>query len=244
MTNRTLRVGTTLAGAATVLLALATPALAHSEVSASDARALAENVTLTFTSEAESTSAGIQKIQIVLPDGVPVQSVALKDAPTGWTLTPDATGYTVQGPALPVGDNAKHSIVVRQLPQGESLPFKTIETYSNGKVSRWIEMSQNGSEPENPAPVLELKPPAPGATPLPAAPAASTAPSPSPTPSVSSSAPAQPAPAVSSSSAAPEATAKDDGGNTGLVVAVVLAALVVASFPIAMWIKRRTRTSA
>ncbi|TJZ99998.1 DUF1775 domain-containing protein [Actinacidiphila oryziradicis] len=149
------------AAALAAVFAAAGPAAAHTEVTASKAQALAENVTLTFTNEAESDSSGFSKIRIVLPAGITPDAVTVKDAPKGWKLRPTADGYTVGGPALAPGKDAEHSIVVRQLPDAKSLAFKTLDTYSDGKVSRWIELPTGGAEPEKPAPVLKLKAAAP-----------------------------------------------------------------------------------
>ncbi|MCX5601253.1 YcnI family protein [Streptomyces phaeochromogenes] len=77
--------------------------------------------------------------------------------------------------------DAEHEIKVRQLPDAKKIAFKTVEVYSDGKISRWIELPSGGEEPEQPAPVLELKAAAPGAKPV--IPSPSASPTPSPTPS-------------------------------------------------------------
>ncbi|MCQ8194738.1 DUF1775 domain-containing protein [Streptomyces rugosispiralis] len=144
--------------ASAFVLATAAPALAHTEVSASDSRALAKNVTLTFESEAEDEAAGFTEIRTVLPKGIEPGDVKLKRAPKGWKLKPTDDGYSVGGPALAPGENAEHSVVVRQLPETTSLALKTVDTYEGGKVSRWIEVARAGEpEPENPAPLLKLE---------------------------------------------------------------------------------------
>ncbi|MEU4493481.1 DUF1775 domain-containing protein [Streptomyces sp. NPDC023998] len=210
------------------VLAVAGPAAAHVEVNASDPRALAKNVTLTLTSEAESDTAGIAKLQIVLPAGITPDAVSLKEAPAGWKLTPSKGGYTVGGKALATGTDAVHSITVTQLPDAKSLAFKTIETYGDGKIDRWIELPGGGAEPENPAPVLTLKPAAPGAT------ASTAAPSPSSTPP-----PPKAAPAPSPKTA--EKAEKDDDAGSRVVIAVVAVVVVAAGFTV-WWFKRRAGT--
>jgi periplasmic copper chaperone A len=43
------------------------------------------------------------------------------------------------------------------LPQDtDRLVFKTLQTYDNGEVVRWIEVPKEGTEPDHPAPVLQL----------------------------------------------------------------------------------------
>ncbi|WP_327232960.1 YcnI family protein [Streptomyces sp. NBC_01317] len=241
-TGRVLRrYAVAVAAAAVVVAAGAGPAAAHAEVTASDARALAENVTLSFTSEAESGDAGIKKLRVVLPEGIAPDAVALKDAPKGWKLTATADGYTVGGAALGVGTDAEHSVTVRQLPDAKSLAFKTVETYGNGEISRWIEVPSGGKKVENPAPVLELKAAAPGATPL----APSPSPSPTPEPSVTSSspAPAQSTPAAASTEPAEAAVSDDSDSNTTVIIAIV-AVVVVLVAGAGVWWSRRGRNQA
>lgn len=225
-------------GALVVLGIAAGPAAAHAEVTASDPRALAENVTLSFTSEAESDSAGIAELRVVLPKGITPDSVTLKDAPEGWKLTATPDGYSVGGAALATGTDAEYSITVRQLPDEKALAFKTLETYGDGKVSRWIELPTNGEKVDNPAPVLELKAAAPGAKPI--------APSPSPTPTtptptnaVPSEQPPTAAPSAPAAAANTAATnAKAAGSSTGAVLGVVAAVLALAAAGTFWWLRR------
>ncbi|WP_328929100.1 DUF1775 domain-containing protein [Streptomyces sp. NBC_00190] len=224
-------------GALVVLGVTAGPAAAHAEVTASDSRALAENVTLSFTSEAESDTAGITELRVVLPKGITPDAVTLKEAPKEWKLTATPDGYSVGGTALASGTDAEYSITVRQLPDEKSLAFKTLETYSDGKISRWIEVPTDGQKVDNPAPVLELKAAAPGAKPI--------APSPSPTPSaVPSVQPSTAAPLAPVAAASAEATnEKDAGSNTGAILGVVAAVVALATVG-AFWWLRRSRSRA
>ncbi len=205
-------------------------------MTASDARALAENVTLSFTSEAESDGAGIKELRIVLPKGIAPNAVALKDAPKGWKLTATADGYTVRGKALTVGTDAEHSITVRQLPDAKSLAFKTLETYSDGKMSRWIEVPGNGEKAENPAPVLELKAAAPGAEPI--------APNPSPKPRTSTPSKGASSPAASTSGKQTKAEAEEDSGSSTGALVIVIAVVVLLGGAGVFWWLRRSRTQA
>jgi hypothetical protein len=151
------------------------PAWAHVTVDADNPEAGARNVTVTFVGEAESSKAGIASEQVFLPAGIRPQDVRLAKAPAGWALTATADGYTVGGKALPAGENATYSVTIAQVPANATeLAFKTLETYGDGSISRWIEIPEAGKPvPDNPAPVLKLKPAA--------APAATTAPAPTPT---------------------------------------------------------------
>jgi hypothetical protein len=136
----------------------ASPAWAHVQVTADKPQAGATNVTVTFNGEAESTTAGIKSEQVFLPAGITPAQVHLAKAPTGWTFTTAADNFTVAGPALPKGTDAVWSVMIDKLPANATqLVFKTIETYGDGEVVRWItEQAPGEPEPEHPAPVLML----------------------------------------------------------------------------------------
>ncbi|MCX4706838.1 DUF1775 domain-containing protein [Streptomyces sp. NBC_01373] len=230
-----------LAGAAalTATLALAAPAAAHAEVEADKAQALAENVTLSFVSEAESDSAGFTELRVVLPKGIAPGDVTLDEAPKGWELKATNDGYAVSGPALKAGVDAEHKIKVRQLPDAKEIAFKTIETYSDGEVSRWIELPTGGAEAEQPAPLLELKAAAPGAKPVSPSPTETA----SETPSAPASTPAAARTQTDASAAASDTAAdEDDSMSSGVVVGVVVVLLLLGGG--AWWlVKRRTASS-
>ena len=215
-----------LAGLAIVLVGA--PAWAHVEVEADNPQAGATNVTLTFTGEAESNTAGIASERVYLPAGIAPAQVHLKQAPSGWTFTPETDGFTVAGPALPVGTAAVWSVTIDKLPaDAAELLFKTIETYGDGEIVRWIDEPQAGQpEPDHPAPSVKLAPAAPGsaASPTPSATVAST-----PAPSV-----------VASVDEAPAPVSSDGGGGIWWLVGalVVVAAAVTAAF-----IQQRRRRS-
>ncbi|WP_282700583.1 DUF1775 domain-containing protein [Streptomyces sp. CC219B] len=218
--------------AATAVLLAAGPAAAHVEVEADNARALAENVTLTFAAESESATAGITRLRVVLPEGIAPADVVYGEGPEGWTFTAGGDGYTVGGPALKAGEDVEYSVVVRQLPDAKELAFKTLQSYSDGRIDRWIELGGSGDGHGhghgNEAPVLGLKAAAPGAQPV----------SPSPTAPPASSAPAQETP---SSSPAARAEEKDDDGglSAGAWTAIGVAALLVAGAAVLL-VRRRS----
>ncbi|MFF4036311.1 DUF1775 domain-containing protein [Streptomyces sviceus] len=192
------RLSVAAAGAATAVLLTAVPAAAHTEVEADKAQALAENVTVSFHAEAESDTSGIKEVRVVLPEGITPADVRYGKGPEGWKFSATDDGWTVRGAELRTGESAEYSVVVRQLPDAEEVAFKTLQTYGDGHVDRWIELEENG---ENPAPTLKLKAAAPDAKPL--SPSPSTAESPTPTAVETSPAPS------------PQAadTGKDDEGG-------------------------------
>jgi hypothetical protein len=232
------------AAAAGTALALAVPgpAVAHAGVTASDARALAKKVTITLTSEAESKTAGLATVQVVLPEGISPGAVSLKKAPQGWKLAHAQGGYVLSGKALPTGTDAVHSIVVEQLPDARSLVFRVVETYADGQEARWIEPPSGGKKSANPAPVLALKAKEAGATPDPAAPARSET---AKTSKVSAEAtPGAPDPVAKGEEGEHRAESMTEGGSSNLAVIIeVIAAVVVLGLGL-LWIrKRRSRNS-
>lgn len=200
------------------VLGLAGPALAHVEVSADKTTAGAENVTLTFNGEAENDKAGIQSERVVLPEGIPPASVTLVKAPTGWTFTQGADGFTVGGKALKIGVDAVWKVKIAKLPDGQTrLSFKTLETYGDGSVVRWIEIQEPGQdEPDNPAPLVTLKP---GPSTAPTTPSSSP-----PSAAVPSAEPST----VAATTPVAATPASDDGGSSTWWIWVIVAVVVVA----------------
>jgi hypothetical protein len=217
--NRAL-VRTTLGAVAGVLavLLLASPAWAHTEIEIDHPQGGATDVTMRVTSEAENSSAGIASVQMQLPAGISPAQVTLVSGPAGWTLTRTSDGFTVSGAPLTVKTDAKFTVKLAQLPPaGGVLVFKTLVTYTDGKVDRWIEEPSAGNpSPKDPAPTVSVRP---GARPP------STSPS-----SAAPSAPASAAPDTPVSS--PVAAGSGGGGTTlwwivgGVVVLVALATVV------------------
>ncbi|MFI5808524.1 DUF1775 domain-containing protein [Streptomyces sp. NPDC051561] len=230
------RLTATAAATAAVTIIVVGPAFAHVEVEAEGARALAENVTLSFNAETESDRAGITKLEVILPKGVTPADVVYKQGPAGWKLTVTDQGYSVTGPTIAVGKDVAYSVTVRQLPDAKSLAFKTLQTYSDGRVDRWIELEKTtGSGHGSPAPRLELRPAAVGAKPL----------SPSPEAVPSTAAPSSPAAVPSPSDAKPPAressAQQDDGVSPALLV--VIGVIVVALGGGLWWFKCRGNTT-
>ncbi|WP_329264715.1 YcnI family protein [Streptomyces sp. NBC_01478] len=232
-TARRLTVAT--AATAAAILLTAGPAAAHVEVESEKAQALAENVEVSFDAESESSTAGITQIRVVLPEGIAPADVAYGEGPKGWKFTANDDGYTVKGPAVKAGVNAEYSVVVKQLPDAKELAFKTLQTYSDGRTDRWIELDESG---EQPAPVLKLKAGAAGAK--------SASPTPSETASQSASPSSSPSAEETEPSASPvaEAETKDDGGLSSGAWVGIGAVVVVAAGGAFYLVRRRGAASA
>jgi uncharacterized protein YcnI len=229
--SRMLTVG---AVAGFAVLGLAGPALAHVEVSADKTTAGAENVTLTFNGEAENDKAGISGERVVLPEGIEPSSVTLVSAPAGWKFAAGADGFTVSGKALKIGQDAVWKIKIAKLPDGQTrLSFKTLETYGDGSVVRWIEIQEQGQdEPDHPAPLVTLKP-GPSTAP------ATTSATPSAAPTTDATTPAA-APSTTAVAATP---ADDDSGRSTWWIWVVVAVVIVAALGFVL-VRRRGGTPA
>ncbi|MFI8352529.1 DUF1775 domain-containing protein [Streptomyces cyaneofuscatus] len=232
------------AAAIAATLVLATPASAHVEVGSEGARALAENVTLNFDAATESDAAGITKLEVFLPKGITPADVTYGKGPAGWKLVPTDKGFTVSGPPVAVGEDVSYSVVVRQLPDAKSLVFKTLQTYDDGRVDRWIELGESsGGGHGHSAPVLKLQAAAPGAEPVAPTPSASptsAAPSPSDPPATAT----ETADAKPTASDRATAAAEEDGSSPALPIGIVVAVLALAGGGLWWFLKsRRTGTA-
>ncbi|MER7009478.1 DUF1775 domain-containing protein [Dactylosporangium sp. NPDC000555] len=210
-----------LAVTAAVVLCTAGPASAHVGVKADKAQAGATDVTITFDAENESSKASIVSVRVALPAGIAPADVAYVSGPAGWALTQAADGYTVAGPALAAKQGAKYAVKVAKLPADTTtLSFKTLVTYSDGRVDRWIDIPQQGTQPDNPAPTLTLAPAA-------AAPSSAATSSPAPAATASDS------PTTATPATAAGGTSGDGGSSAapwiiGAAVVVLLAGGAVA----------------
>lgn len=204
----------------------------------------ASDAEIVFRVPNEDDRAKTTKIEIDLPVDTPLLGVVVSP-PAGWKAT-----TTTAKLAKPVKtddgteDSAVNRIIFARgsisgeeyvdfpitadlLPSTPRLVFKVLQSYSNGKVVRWIEQAAaGGDEPEHPAPVLALAPgPEAGATP------SAVTPSTAPASALPSPPSAEPVPAVPST--APTATVNLAGtattGQVHVALGVGLAALALAA---------------
>ncbi|WEO94206.1 YcnI family protein [Streptomyces sp. FXJ1.172] len=180
------RAATVTAGAAATVLLAAGAASAHVTVHPDSYAKGATDGVLTFRVPNEEDSAATTKVQVFLPTDHPVLGV-LVHPQDGWTakvtttklktpvktddgtITEAASEITFTGGKIGAGQYEDFDVAFGQLPGDTGkLAFKTLQTYSDGKIVRWIEEAQGGQEPENPAPVLKLTAGDPGAAPAPA----------------------------------------------------------------------------
>ncbi|MFD4602813.1 YcnI family protein [Streptomyces sp. NPDC058464] len=175
-TRHTLRrAATVTALAAASVLVAAGVASAHVTVHPESYAKGATDGVLTFRVPNEEDTASTTKVQVYLPTDHPVLGV-LVTPQDGWTakvtttklktpvktddgtITEAVSEVTWTGGKIGAGQYQDFDVAFGQLPEDtDQLTFKTLQTYSDGKVVRWIEEAQSGDdEPENPAPVLKL----------------------------------------------------------------------------------------
>jgi uncharacterized protein YcnI len=159
-----------------------------------DTAAQGSDATVAFQVPNEEDSASTVSLQVSFPTDHPVPSVDVQPVP-GWTATvkkaPLATPVntddgpvseavstiTWTGGAIAPGQFEQFPVSLGNLPDNAgSLTFKAIQTYSNGDVVRWIDLTTpGGPEPEHPAPTLTLTPATDSGTATPAAASTDTA---------------------------------------------------------------------
>lgn len=199
------------------VLAMAGAASAHVEAEAEPAQTSAENATLTFTAEAESSTAGIVRLEIAPPYGFDSTGVTLANAPEGWTLSQTDLGFAFEGAALPAGEDLVAGAQVGTLPDETETEWKAIVTYSDGQVDRWIDERVDGEdEPQDPAALLTLER---GAAPN------TSSTSEASTTTTTAEAASSPTSATTTALADDE---DDDDGGSGLLVAVIVIAAIAA----------------
>jgi uncharacterized protein YcnI len=167
-----LSLGATLLG----VLAAASPAAAHVTVNPGE-ETQGGYARVAFRVPNESDSASTTKVEVFLPEKSPIASVSTMPVP-GWTVAvtrgKPATPVKAHGadvaevvtkltwtasPAavIKAGQFQEFPVSLGPLPEVDQLVFKSLQTYSDGTVVRWIEEPvAGGEEPQNPAPVLTL----------------------------------------------------------------------------------------
>lgn len=163
--------------AASTVLLLAGPAAAHVSVQPLGEAAKGGYATLNFKVPNERDNASTIKVEVNFPAEHPLSSVSPQAVP-GWKIKVDRTKldkpldvhgkkiteavskvtWTSDGSKIEPGYFQQFPLSVGQLPEdADQLVFKTLQTYDNKEVARWIEEpTTGGEEPESPAPVLKL----------------------------------------------------------------------------------------
>jgi uncharacterized protein YcnI len=161
--------------AAAVVALTALPASAHVTISPDTATQGGGDVQLIFRVPNEESNASTTQLQVAFPTDHPIASVLVQPVP-GWTAKIDnvtlstpihtddgdisqvVSQITWSGGTIAPGQYGAFTVLMGQLPSDTSqIAFKAVQTYSNGDVVRWIDLTQPGQpEPDHPAPVLTL----------------------------------------------------------------------------------------
>ena len=159
------------------LVALAAAASAHVSVSSTDA-APAEFGKLTFRVPNESDTASTDALRISIPEEAAMASLRAQPV-AGWEVTlttadlaepleahgEEITSYVSvvefraeDGGGIAPGEFQEFALSGGPFPELDSVSYPTVQTYSDGTESAWIEPTVDGAEPEFPAPTLALTP--------------------------------------------------------------------------------------
>ena len=162
---------TALAASVTV----AAVASAHVTVSSADAAAGGFGK-LTFRVPNESDTASTVSIRIQIPEDAALASLRAQPVP-GWTVTLTTSDLEVpieshgqeissyvsvvefraeDGGGIRPGEFQEFALSGGPFPDVEQVSYPTVQTYSDGSESAWIEPTVDGEEPEHPAPTLTL----------------------------------------------------------------------------------------
>jgi uncharacterized protein YcnI len=232
------------------------PASAHVRILPSNAQVGAELTELSFSVPNERSDATTTGIEVAFPTSQPLAFAAVQPIP-GWKVqvekrklatplksddgpvTEAVTKINWTGGSIKPGEYQDFYISIGSMPdKPANMVFKVLQTYSDGSVVRWIDLTPaSGEEPEHPAPVLTVTAAAPAGQ---AAPAATDA-----------TASRTTTKAAATTSASTDWTTRGLAG-AGLLIALIAAALAVRGrkvpnmepAPIEVTAERRPKTQA
>jgi uncharacterized protein YcnI len=135
---------------------------------------------VSFRVPTERDDASTTRVQVLLPEDQPVGSVSTTPVP-GWEITTKTrtldepiemfgeqidevvseVTWTATGEGIAPHQFQDFDVSMGPLPESGTMVFNAIQTYSSGEVVKWNEVAADESaEPEHPAPVLTITPPA------------------------------------------------------------------------------------
>lgn len=158
------------------VLLVAGPASAHVTVQPGQAAAGSADQVFAFRVPNESDTASTVKVDVFFPSDHPIASALVGTVP-GWSsevrttklaqpiqtddgqVTEAVSEIVWTGGKIAPGQYQDFTVDFGQLPKdAKQLVFKTLQTYSDGTVTRWIDppAASGGTEPQRPAPTLDL----------------------------------------------------------------------------------------
>jgi uncharacterized protein YcnI len=132
-----------------VLLLAPASALAHVTVLPETSRP-GQTGEFRFRTPNEREDAATVKLEVFIPDGVPVEAEPVK----GWTITRIPGGLQWSGGLIRPGRTEDFKVKLGPLPDEPQLVFKALQYYADGQVVRWIQ--EPTDDAERPAAVLDL----------------------------------------------------------------------------------------
>jgi uncharacterized protein YcnI len=135
-----------------VLLAAPASAFAHVTVLPETSRP-GQTGEFRFRTPNERDDAATVKLEVFIPDGVPVEAEPVK----GWTITKISGGIqwaADEGVSIRPGRTEDFKVRLGPLPDRPRLVFKALQYYADGQVVRWIQ--EPTADAERPAAVLDL----------------------------------------------------------------------------------------
>jgi len=227
-----------LVGGLALALAATTPASAHVRVDG-DVEQGGYGV-LTFRVPTESDTASTTGLTITFPSDTPIVSVSTQPKP-GWTATveraeldepveshgAEITDYVARvtwtadaGTGIRPGEFDTFAVSAGPMPELDELALPATQSYDDGSVVNWDQLSADGTEPDHPAPAIALAAAADGAgAGADADPAADTE-------------------GTTADVAAPTATTADTGAALGLGTAGLVAGVLALIVAVAALVRR------
>lgn len=173
-------------GLAAVIIA-ASSASAHIKIDGDGTATVGTTSAITFRVPTESDTATTVGVTVTFPEDTPFSSVQPLYKP-GWNVkvttadlpkaVTDSTGkqitnyvksvtWTATAGGIPSELYDTFTVRAGAVPNAKSIALPALQTYSDGSTVNWNEASTGSTEPEHPAPVLQLLPAA-SASPAPA----------------------------------------------------------------------------
>lgn len=153
----------TVVATATALVTATGIASAHLTVEAPEAKQGASAV-LSFRVSSESDTANTTKLTVELPGFKTARTEPLP----GWTsvverdaskMATSVTWTAEPGGGAGPGQFQRFVLYAGPMPKEETVSFRAVQTYSDGKIENWDQpMIDGGQEPEFPLPVLAIAP--------------------------------------------------------------------------------------
>jgi uncharacterized protein YcnI len=161
--------------AAVAMIGMGSAAYAHIPVSSTDATPGAESAKLVFRVPTESETATTTSITVTMPTKTPFASVTPEVKP-GWKIAIDtkklpkpttvgeftltkavhSVTWTTDGDGIPADQFDEFALAVGPIPETDKISFVAIQKYSDGQIVTWDQIQKGDTEPEHPAPTLEL----------------------------------------------------------------------------------------